>query len=146
MLAFRILKAGFFILGALFGILLASTLNVAFLHDLVSGITSGNHVGYVIMAIFAIFFGVLFYCFEERIIIVSTAFIGSYLLFYGIGYFAGGFPDTFNIGQSNSYSNIESVPHVWYAYFVAILVWTGVGIYVQYGGGRGKSLAKYACR
>ena len=51
-----------------------------------------------------------------------------------MGYFAGDFPDTFNVGQSSSHATIESgkLPVGWYGYFAAIVVWTLVGVYVQY--------------
>jgi hypothetical protein len=132
MLAVRILKAAFFLFGCLFGILLASTLNTAFLHQTVSSITGQNNVGYIIMAMFALFFGIVFYCFEETVIVAATSFVGAYLLFYGIGYFAGNFPDTFNIGQDSSHQYVGEVPTVWYLYFAAIILWTCIGMHVQY--------------
>jgi hypothetical protein len=131
-LAWRIVKFGFFVLGCLFGILLASTINTAFLHNAVAGVAGQNNVGYVVMALFALVFGIIFYCFTEKIVIVGSAFIGSYLLFRGIGYYAGDFPNTFNIGQTVSHQPIGNVPTAWYVYFCAIIGWTILGIYVQY--------------
>jgi hypothetical protein len=152
MAAWKIFKFGFFVFGALFGILLASTLNTAFLHEAVASISGQNNVGYAIMAIFAIVFGCLFYCFEDVVVVAASAFVGAYLLvsvvlllitftvlrfprvhqFYGIGYFAGDFPDTFNIGQNSSHQQLDKVPTIWYLYFAAIIGWTILGIHVQY--------------
>jgi hypothetical protein len=131
-LAYRVFKIGFFILGCLFGILLASTLNTSFLHNIAASIAGQNNVGWVCMAMFGLAFGILFYCFKESVVIIASAFIGAYLLFYGIGYYAGNFPNTFDISQSINHQPMGKVPTEWYAYFTAIIIWTILGIYVQY--------------
>ena len=67
---------------------------------------------------------------EKIISVISTSFIGAYLLNWFIGIWAGGFPNVLTLSQYLQ-SKDYSFPYVFYAYFASILILWGLGAYVQ---------------
>eukprot|EP00184_Porphyridium_aerugineum_P007701 CAMPEP_0184703814 /NCGR_PEP_ID=MMETSP0313-20130426/29018_1 /TAXON_ID=2792 /ORGANISM="Porphyridium aerugineum, Strain SAG 1380-2" /LENGTH=344 /DNA_ID=CAMNT_0027164681 /DNA_START=59 /DNA_END=1093 /DNA_ORIENTATION=+ len=101
--ALYLVKFGIFLIGAALGIVVAFA-GKSFVDAIRLGIESGGSastavetgpdwVMYVTMAVCGIIFGFLALHFQVHLIIVSTAFCGSFMSVYGIGYFVGHFPN-----------------------------------------------------
>jgi hypothetical protein len=71
------------------------------------------------------FFGVMLaMCFEKLLVMGATAFMGSYAMAMGVGFYAGNFPQVHLGGQE-----LKSIGMVGYVYLGAIAVAT-VGCYI----------------
>lgn len=79
---------------------------------------------------------IISYVLKTLIIILATAFIGSYAFIRGISLFAGGFPNIFTIislrtdGETDQINNL--LGWEFYVYLSSIVVCTGLSIYIQY--------------
>jgi len=87
-------KIGFFALGAFGGFLLGTLLYTTFLHYIGGG---AEWVLYTTCGVLAFVFGMLGLVIRAFIAIITTSFIGSYLLIRVISIFAGGFPNEFTL-------------------------------------------------
>lgn len=76
------------------------------------------------------------YFFKKFIIIFSTSFIGAYIFIRGISLLAGSFPDEVTVMDLNGKEEPEQLKELltWqvYVYLAAILITTGLSIYLQY--------------
>ncbi|CAD8079851.1 unnamed protein product [Paramecium sonneborni] len=80
---------------------------------------------YIIMAVLSFGFSVLSFRLFDHLIIFSTSFLGSYLVFKAIGLIAGGFPSEIKSMSGNS-------DYRYYIYFTCIIILACFGIYYQY--------------
>lgn len=136
LLVFRIYSAGLFVAGASGGVLLAVLVNTSFGYKVAPG---NPEIALLILAIvFGILGGVLAICLERPVLIATTSFIGSGLLAWGIGYFAGGYPSTTDLkryrssdanGDGDDYE--YAIPDTWWGYLCATLLVGCVGMLVQ---------------
>lgn len=111
-----------FIAGAAGGVLLAFAL-----HSSVTYKISSSHpdvVLAVIAIVFAIICGVVALKLEKPVIIVATSFIGAYAATWGIGYFAGDFPNGADLN--------DSTPSAWWGYLACIIVLFVLGMAIQF--------------
>ena len=74
--------------------------------------------------------------FKKFIIIFATSFIGSYCFIRGISLFAGGFPDEITVMDLRAEDETEQLKELltWrvYVYLAAIVIATGLSIFLQY--------------
>lgn len=69
---------------------------------------------------------------ETGVIIVSTSFIGSFMIIRGISMYAGGFPNETELHSmaEDGFIDWKTFPKVFYAYLVGILILSiGTGIF-----------------
>lgn len=79
---------------------------------------------------FAIIASVLCFFFYEKILIGSTSFGGSYMMFRGISLFAGGFPNEFTITVEYGLG-VPSATSAWfYLYLFSIVAFAIFGAFV----------------
>lgn len=121
LLAMAMYSLSIFIAGATGGVLLAFMLHTSATYKLSA--SSPNIILLIIAVLFGIIGGITALKFEKVMIIVSTSFVGAVAAMWGIGYFAGDFPNTFNLG--------DATPDAWWVYLFCIVVLTGCGIFVQ---------------
>ena len=69
---------------------------------------------------------------RSHILIISTAFVGSYGFIRGISFYAGGYPNEFTLYDRIKHGLIENIEPTFYAYFASILVLFIIGLAVQY--------------
>lgn len=92
LLAVRLLRIGMFAIGAVLGVIVASALTPTVLGRVYP---PNHHVGFYVGAVvLGIIFGLIALAFQKPMVILATAYGGSFGCFFGIGYFAGHFPDT----------------------------------------------------
>lgn len=108
---------GIFLLGALFGGLLCSTMFGP----------SENAITLVLLFIASALSGFLALIFQKFMIIVSTAFIGAWGLVFGIFYFT-----PIAIGNTNFEKIFSSTGHFFYAILLCWFIIGLVGVIVQY--------------
>nr|CCA23122.1 conserved hypothetical protein [Albugo laibachii Nc14] len=123
-LVLTVYNVGIFIVGAAFGIMLAATVN--------------NSIGYliypdkpttlfVIMAcIFALVGGLLAFKAERLALIVATSMIGAHAMIWGLGYYAGHYPNPMDL-TSRAVKRVDgswsySIPTQWWGYLVGIIL------------------------
>lgn len=80
----------------------------------------------------AVVAAILTFCILDHVLIIMTSFAGAYSFWRGISLFAGGFPNEFTLAQEIQDGAIDSISGWFYAYMVAIFVFTGLGAFVQY--------------
>mmetsp|Transcript_15627 Transcript_15627/g.49813 ORF Transcript_15627/g.49813 Transcript_15627/m.49813 type:complete len:309 (+) Transcript_15627:1006-1932(+) len=125
-----LLEAGIFILGCVLGVTVALLLNDAVLYRI-----SESHphvVLYVAMGVMGIAFGLIALWKQRPIIIVATALGGAYAAAYGIGHFAGHFPNPLVVKRDVSTGHYEAVPKEWWYYAGGTVVVALVGAIVQF--------------
>ena len=131
------LVAGFFIMklerlgaaliagwgGFLLGVMLCET--VLFL--------AGSQIVFWIVSVTcALLAAVASFFWYEHVLIIGTAFAGSYMFFRGISFYAGGFPNEFTLAEQYK-EDVEGAFSAWfYLYLVLIVALTVLGSYVQY--------------
>jgi len=80
----------------------------------------------------ALICGVLAVCLFDHVLIITTAFGGSYMLAAGIGLVAGHFQNPFTIVTERMNGTVVSIDPWFYAYMAGVLVFTVIGSIVQY--------------
>ena len=109
-----------------------------FLFNLFGNAIPGNltliHILFVVFSIIILI--ILAYFLKDIIIIFATSFIGAYTLIRGISLFAGGFPNEFTVIDLKQRDEIDQLKNIltWrvYVYLVAIVIATGLSIYIQF--------------
>ena len=76
---------------------------------------------------------ILGYWISKGIIVIASAFIGSYMTVRGISLFAGGYPNEFTLAQMIKIGHItwDNFPKIFFAYLGGMLVLTLIGIWFQ---------------
>ncbi|GAB9472188.1 hypothetical protein Gpo141_00009373 [Globisporangium polare] len=134
LLVFRIYTLGLFVAGASGGVLLAVLINTSFGYKVAPG---NPEIALLILAIvLGILGGLLAICLERPVLIAATSFVGSGLLVWGIGYFAGDYPSATDLKRYRSSSADGdgygyAIPGAWWGYLCATLVIGCVGVLVQ---------------
>jgi hypothetical protein len=125
-------KVGFFALGALLGVSVSFILNHAVLQ---SAFPKHAHTALLVsMGVLALALGFLAAWMERPLVIVSTAFLGSYAFVRGIGHFAGGWPAVINFQDITHHVSSLTGHHVWkfWAYIAGVLVLAVIGGFFQF--------------
>lgn len=79
---------------------------------------------WVINVVMALVFFAIGYKFFDQAVMISTSFIGSYMMMKGVGIMAGGFPNIYVLIKMIEDGAIESIDPVFYAYLFGIVVLT----------------------
>ncbi|CAK76672.1 unnamed protein product (macronuclear) [Paramecium tetraurelia] len=107
------------------GIGLGVVLSLLLWNALLVQFVTSQYLLYSIMLVFSFGCTALSFRLFDHLIIFSTSFLGSYLVFKGIGLIAGGFPSEIkNISGNSDYR--------YYIYFTGIIILACSGIYYQY--------------
>ncbi|DBA02651.1 TPA: hypothetical protein N0F65_010476 [Lagenidium giganteum] len=129
-----IYEIGVFAVGAAAGVFLAFTLQPSVGHKIYP---ENPTVVLIAMAIlFGLLFGLLAYQFERPVLIIATSLVGAHATVWGVGYFAGGFPDINNM-PSFRIQDIDgkwfySVPTDWWWFAFAIIGLALIGMFIQF--------------
>lgn len=124
--------AGIFVAGAAGGVVLAEAFSALFATTFYP---SSPSVFFVVSAvIMAVVGGLLTLRFEKPMLVVTTSVLGSGLLMWGIGYYAGEFPSGANLRRFRESKNqsFASIPAAWWGYLVALLATAALSTYVQF--------------
>lgn len=127
-------KIGVFLVGAFAGVQLAAVLNSSFGYKISA---SNPTLVFIVLAIVLGIVGGIITCWAERIILILfTSFVGSQLLVWGIGYFAGNYPNPTDL-KSMGRKTVDGqwtydIPHAWWAYVAAMIVLFLLGAYIQF--------------
>jgi len=120
-------KWGIAILGAFGGVMLGMLLTTIFI--------VGNDILYwgIIVGSGLVAFSITFFI-ETAVIIISTSFIGSYLVVRGISMYAGGFPNESELHTmaKNGYMDWNHFPKEFYGYLSGIIVLCILSSYFQW--------------
>jgi len=80
----------------------------------------------------AIICAVLAFFIVDQVIMIATAFIGSYMVMRGIGLMAGGFPNEYVLINEIESGAIDNIDPVFYAYLAGIVILTILSAIVQF--------------
>lgn len=133
-LVLSLYSAGIFLAGAAGGVLLAFTLNTR----VGPAIYPSNPD--VILVILAILLGIggglMALKIERPVLIISTAFVGSELFIWGVGYYAGDYPTGTDLKQYSTTNSdgdlVYTIPDAWWAYLAGMVVFFFIGVAVQF--------------
>ncbi|KAG3103562.1 hypothetical protein PI124_g14139 [Phytophthora idaei] len=90
----------------------------------------------VLVAVFAIIGGGLALWLQKPALIAGTSLVGAFLLFWGIGYFAGNYPTFNDLARFRTYNSsgdlVYSIPGAWWGYLIGTLVVFGLSMVLQF--------------
>jgi len=123
-----------FIAGATGGVMLAFALHTSFAYRIWE--SHPNVVLLVLAIVLGLIGGVLAIKLERPAIIISTSFIGAMAVVWGIGYFAGNYPNGADLKNQTSggidKDTLVSIPDAWWAYLAGIVVLFVLGMLIQF--------------
>jgi len=129
-LATSLPKIGFFALGIWLGVVIAWIINNLFLYKIETN--PPDLLLYLLMLILGASGAFLSKWKWKFICIISTGFLGAYLVIRAFSIFIGYYPDELTIAKQIRMKEIESVGWEFYVYFTFIVILAGCGIYVQF--------------
>lgn len=125
---------GIFVAGAAGGVLLAIVLNTSVGYKIYP--SNPNVVLVVLIVVLGLMSGVLALKLEKPVLIVATSLFGADIVVWGVGYFAGNYPNADDLKryrtQDSSGDWIYNIPSTWWAYLAGMLVLFIVGMLVQF--------------
>jgi hypothetical protein len=126
--------ASIFLGGAAGGVLLAFSLNTSFGAKIYP---NNPDVVLVVMAVLlGVIGGVLALKLEKPVLVVATSFVGAEVLVWGIGYFAGDYPNGADLKAFRAKNDdgdwVYDIPDAWWAYLAGILVVFLLGMLIQF--------------
>jgi len=130
-IALKFEKVGFFALGLVLGVVGGFFLYQLILSPILAGQTNSSSTGtivfWVTVVILGLIGGLLGMWLSEDIKIISTAVIGAYTMIRSISVLIGGFPPEIQVAEGTA----QFTP-VAYAYLAFIIIFTVLGLYVQF--------------
>jgi hypothetical protein len=124
-------KVGIFVVGALAGVLLATQVHNSFGYKIAPA--HPDTVLIVLMVVMGLAFGILAWKLERPFLVVASSIVGAIATVWGIGFFAGGYPNAANLQKTLSDGNwVYNVPTAWWGYLAATVALCGLGVYVQF--------------
>ncbi|KAF0699290.1 Aste57867_10132 [Aphanomyces stellatus] len=122
---------GVFLLGAFAGLLLATQLQTSFGYAIAPA--HENIVFIVLLVVCGLLCGALALWIERPFFIVATSWSGAIAAVWGIGYFAGGYPNAANLQKHMSGDKwVYDVPNAWWGYLAGTVVLALIGMWVQF--------------
>ncbi|KAG6580165.1 uncharacterized protein IUM83_15719 [Phytophthora cinnamomi] len=126
--------AGIFMGGAVAGAALAILINTSFGYKLAP--SHPATVLIVLVAVFAVVGGAVALWLQKPALVASTSLVGAFLLFWGIGYFAGNYPTFNDLERFRVYNSsgdlVYSIPGAWWGYLIGTLVVFGLSAVLQF--------------
>lgn len=124
-----------FVIGAAAGVLLAFTVHTTVAYKVYP--SEPNVVLVILCVLLAIIGGVLALTIEKPVLVVATSFVGAVALVWGVGYFAGEYPNGADLKHYSSVDingdTIVSIPSAWWGYLAGTLVLFVLGMMIQFG-------------
>ncbi|GAB9477695.1 hypothetical protein Gpo141_00014822, partial [Globisporangium polare] len=127
-------KVSIFVAGAAAGVMLAMIINTSFGYKIWP--SHPNTILIILAVILAIVGGVLALKLEKPLLIVATSLLGAGMVVWGVGYFAGDFP---NAGDLKRFATQDgngdwnySIPTAWWGYLAGIVVLFVLGMFIQF--------------
>lgn len=125
----KLSRLGVGVLAGWGGFLLGVMLYSAFVYR----IDNSKHVAFWVFNIsLAVIFGVISMFLFDYAIIVATSIIGSYGFIRGISFYAGGYPDEYDLVNNVQIGNWDAIPKTFWAYFAAWIVLAIACIVIQF--------------
>lgn len=125
---------GVFLVGALAGAMLAVLLNTSVTYKI-----SPDHPGTVLLVlaiVLGIVGGILAVRFERPVLILATSFAGAWLIMWGVGFFAGGYPSFNDLSSVRSKGEDGdthySIPSGWWTYVAGTIAVFAIGAFIQF--------------
>lgn len=127
-------QVSIFVAGAAAGVIIAMLINTSFGYKIYP--SHPNVVLIVLAVVLAIVGGVLALKLEKPLLVVATSLIGAGAVVWGVGYFAGDFPNSGDLKQfgyqdGNGDWNYN-IPSAWWAYLAGIVVLFVLGMVIQF--------------
>lgn len=126
-------SASIFLTGAAGGIMLAFSINTSVGAEIYP--TNPDVLLAILAILLGIIGGILALKLEKPVLIATTAFVGSTVCIWGVGYFAGGYPNGGDLKQFRSQDDkgdwVYDIPDAWWAYLASMIVLFIIGMYVQ---------------
>ncbi|RLN55254.1 hypothetical protein BBJ29_007116 [Phytophthora kernoviae] len=132
-LVLMLYSASIFLAGAAGGVMLAFSLNTSFGAKIYP---DNPDVILVVMAVvLGIVGGLLALKLEKPVLIATTSIVGATICVWGIGYFAGDYPNGADLKQFRSQNDkgewVYNIPDAWWAYLAGMGVMFVLGVSVQ---------------
>ncbi|KAF0714389.1 hypothetical protein As57867_003881, partial [Aphanomyces stellatus] len=122
---------GVFLLGAFAGLLLATQLQTSFGYAIAPA--HENTVFIVLLVVCGLLCGALALWLQRPFLIIATSWSGAIAAVWGIGYFAGGYPNAANLQKHMSGDKwVYDVPNAWWGYLAGTVVLALIGMWVQF--------------
>ncbi|TMW64680.1 hypothetical protein Poli38472_011560 [Pythium oligandrum] len=133
-LAMSLYSLSIFVAGAAGGVLLAFTLQTTVAHKIYP--SQPNVVLIVLAVVLGLICGVLALKLEKPVLVIATSFIGAVAVAWGIGYYAGEFPNGADLKHYRTEESdghwIYSIPDAWWGYLAGIVVLFALGLFIQF--------------
>ncbi|KAG7396797.1 hypothetical protein PHYBOEH_001715 [Phytophthora boehmeriae] len=124
---------GVFMGGAVGGAALAILINTSFGYKFAP--SHPATVLIVLVAILAVVGGCIAVWMQKPALVAGTSMVGAFLLFWGIGYFAGNYPTFNDLARFRTYNSsgdlTYSIPGAWWGYLIGTLVVFGLSMVLQ---------------
>jgi hypothetical protein len=126
-------SASIFLTGAAGGVMLAFTLNTSFGTKIYP--SNPDVVLIVLAVVLGILGGVLALKLEKPVLITTTAIVGATVCVWGVGYFAGDYPNGADLKQFRAQNDngdwVYNIPDAWWGYLAGMAVLFVLGMSVQ---------------
>ncbi len=129
-LATSLPKIGFFALGTWLGVVVAFVVNNLFLYKIETN--PPDLLLYLLMLVLGATGAFLSKWKWKFVCILSTSFLGAYLIIRAMSIFIGYYPDELTIAKKIRYKEMDGVGWEFYLYFSFIVILAGFGVYFQY--------------
>ncbi|RHY49784.1 hypothetical protein DYB38_001199 [Aphanomyces astaci] len=125
-------KLGIFLVGAYAGLLLATQLQTSFGYAIYP--SDPKIVLIVLMVVCGLVCGFVAVKLERPALIIATAWAGAVMCVWGIGFFAGHYPNTTNLKQHADAKGDwhVNVPNEWWGYLAGSVALALLGMFVQF--------------
>ncbi|KAG7375849.1 hypothetical protein PHYPSEUDO_015127 [Phytophthora pseudosyringae] len=125
---------GIFMGGAVAGAALAILVNTSFGYAFAP--SHPATVLIVLVALFALVGGGLALWLQKPALVAGSSLVGAFLLFWGVGYFAGNYPTFNDLERFRTYNSsgdrVYSIPGAWWGYLIGTLVVFGLSTVLQF--------------
>lgn len=132
-LVLMLYSASIFLTGAAGGVMLAFSLNTSFGAKIYP--SNPDVILVVLAVVLGIVGGLLALKLEKPVLITTTAIVGATVCVWGVGYFAGDYPNGADLKQFRSQNSngdwVYTIPDAWWGYLGGMLVLFVLGMSVQ---------------
>jgi hypothetical protein len=134
LIAMSLYTTSIFVAGAAGGVLLAFTIHTTVAYKINQ--SDPNVVLVILAVVLGVLCGVLALKLEKPVLVIATSLVGAVAVAWGVGYFAGEFPNAADLKHYSSKTidgdTIISIPSAWWGYLAGIVVLFVLGMYIQF--------------